>query len=276
MENTNNLNQVKETNDIKSITDKSSNIFKFLFLITFIILIGTIIASFLLIKKNKQKSINLSSRIEILVKERSQTTSTPTLAPTPTTEYPITEENKKYKVFSIQDDVNSISRLILKDKDNSGKETVINEFKYWKLTDETNAPIAKPSYQNFIFSPDNNFLYYLAHSGWEASSPYLYNIKNKKNVNISFFSPDEESFGFTSDSKYFYACSEGGMMGGGVVVFDLVQNKNIFLDEDEGFKCKYDDKSEEIKIFSYDETEKNYSKVKYTFSQATGKLSEMK
>lgn len=180
--------------------------------------------------------------------------------------------NKNYKAVSVQDDKNSISKLVLIDQDNN--ETVIDESKYWQTADQT----LKPSYGDFIFSLDNNFLYYNSYSGYEEASSFLYDLTKKKVLKLNFFS---ETKGFTSDSKYFYACSEAGMNGGGAIVRDLILSKNVYNPNDEGddsYNCQYDKSIGDVTFsqlyHSSEDTDKTPSQ--YKFSQRTGVLTKIK
>ncbi len=177
-----------------------------------------------------------------------------------------------YKAVSIQDDKNSVSKLVLIDQDNN--ETVIDESKYWQMADQT----LKPSHGDFIFSLDNNFLYYNRYSGYEEASSFLYDLTKKKVLQLNFFS---ETKGFTSDSKYFYACSEAGMNGGGAIMRDLILSNNIYAPNDEGddsYNCQYDKSIGEVtfsKLYhSTEDADKTPSQ--YKFSQRTGVLTKIK
>lgn len=177
-----------------------------------------------------------------------------------------------YKAVSVQDDKNSVSKLVLIDLDNN--ETVIDESKYWQMADQT----LKPSHGDFIFSLDNNFLYYNRYSGYEEASSFLFDLTKKKVLQLNFFS---ETKGFTSDSKYFYACSEAGMNGGGAIMRDLILSNNIYAPNDEGddsYNCQYDKSIGEVafsKLYhSSEDTGKTPSQ--YKFSQRTGVLTKIK
>lgn len=243
---TNCTSQPIKTPSINPITPNSNNIYKYLFFISLIILFGVIAYFTTTNNKNSQPLIN---NINNIVK---------------TTPIEIVEEKNKeneegqdninteksYKTVSIEDDKNSVSKLVLIDQDNN--EIVIDEAKYWYMAEHT----LKPSYEDFIFSPNNNFLYYNRYSGYEEASSYIYDLAMKKTLQLDFFA---ETKGFTLDSKYFYACSEAGMNGGGAIVRDLISSNNIYNSDDEGDdsnKCIYDKELRELTIYKTSTGEK--------------------
>jgi len=231
-----NINNSQDVANVQPVSDKSDkNIFKILFFVTLFVLIGTIIVSLFLIKKNEQQSNNNIDNITTSIEESTQISATPNS---------ITEENKKYEVISLQDDTNSVTKLIL--KDNQGLETVIDEAKYWEMNDESDL-VAKPEFNNFIFSPDNNFLYYFYSSGWEVTESFLYDIENKEKVDLGFPIYSENPPAFTSDSTYFYGCSQGGMANGGAIIFNLKSLSSIYKKEG-SFVCNYNKENNSLLI----------------------------
>lgn len=266
---TNNTNQPTETpvtSESTLIPLKPNNIYKYLFFISIFILL-TIIVSFYFVlnNKNSQPSDNNISQITPSVIPTEESTN----GVTPTT---IVKTKISYKAISIQDDKNSISKLVLIDQDNN--ETVIDQSKYEQMAEHT----LKPSYGDFVFSSDNNFLYYNRYSGYEEASSYLYDLTKKKVLKLDFFT---ETYDFTPDSKYFYACSEAGMNGGGAIVRNLILSNNIFDSNDEGgnsYNCQYDKNIGEV-VFSqlYHSTE-DAGKIpsQYEFSEKTGVLTKIK
>lgn len=245
-----------------TLKSKPNDFFKILFFITFLFLLGTTIVIFFLLKNPKQSIITENNN-------QTEESTTPTL----------TEKKKTYEAISVQDDRNSISKLIL--EDDQGNKTIIDESKYWKLNNETDAITAKPSYADFVFSPDNNFLYYFHNSGWEASSSFLYDIEKKEKIDLGFtvYLSSSDKAGFTSDSKYFYACGKGGMMSGGAIVKDLSQqNKDLFYKPERSFKCEYDKAIGDIKFYEFGSLATESEKIisEYNFSQRLGELSKIK
>lgn len=240
---------------------KQNNTFKILFIISNIVVIGLIIAIFFLLQNPKQSIITENNN------QKKESTA------------PTSVEEKTYEAISVQDDRNSISKLIL--EDNQGNDTIIDESKYWALGDDINPIMAKPSYGDFIFSPDNKFLYFFQNSGWEASSSFLYDIEQKEKIDLGFtvYASSGDQVGFTSDSKYFYACGRGGMMSGGAIVKDLSQqNKDLFYKPEKSFKCEYDKAIGEITFFEFSSSVTESEKIisEYSFSQRLGELQKTK
>jgi len=213
----------------KSIS-KPKNIFKLFFFISIFILLIVII-SFCFIFFNKkiyQSSNNNTSQIV--------STITPTevidqIKPTNSPEIETLQ-----KVSFIKDDKNAVSKLITTDENN--KETLISEVEYFNM----DGTIIKPEYR-FVFSSDNNFLYYTL-SGYEGGFSGLYNIQNKINKTIPFLS---SSANFNDSNNYFYSCDEGGISGGGAVIYKLPELSPIY--EKEGsFYCEYNRINNSLKI----------------------------
>ncbi len=253
--------------------NKTRNIFKYLFIITFIILLVVTSYLFFILKEKKQKEISIKT-------ENSQTQETPTDTITPSKpKDELTEENatniisptKKslsYQAKSIQDDSTKTTKLILTDQNNN--ETIIKSEIYTKMANNT----LKPNYDDFVFSPDYSFLFYNYSDGYEGFSSSLFDIKNKKNIilNISV-----ETKGYTMNSKYFYGCAEGGMMPGGAVVINLSDSTVIFdSKEGESFSCSYDQTNKKVFFNKLDLTGTNNVTAKYEFSETTGKVTKTK
>lgn len=262
----NDINRPVETSPINPITPKPNNIYKYLFFVTLILLLGVFVYFYTNTNNNNPRPVdNIISKI------------TPSVIPTEKIINEVTPTNivktkVTYKAVSVQDDKNSISKLVLIDQDNN--ETVIDESKYWQMAGQT----LKPSYGDFIFSLDNNFLYYNSYSGYEEASSFLYDLTKKKVLKLNFFS---ETKGFTSDSKYFYACSEAGMNGGGAIVRDLISSKNIYNPDDEGddsYNCQYDKSIGEVTFSQLYHSSEDTGKTpsQYKFSQRTGVLTKIK
>lgn len=268
MEQTNNpndINQPVETSSINPVTPKPNNIYKYLFFITLILLFGVIGYFVTTNSKNPQPQISQK-------KSLNQTTKTIETINENKKEQNTTNVNAPYRAISVEDDKNSVTKLILIDQDNN--ETVIDEMKYWQINQITMQYI----YKDFIFSLDNNFLYYNRYSGYEEASSFLYDITNKKVLQLNFFS---ETKGFTSDSKYFYACSVAGMNGGGAIIKDLISLNNIFNPDNEGddsYKCQYDKNIGEVIFYENDIYSNNAEKIvsQYKFSEKTGVLTKIK
>lgn len=263
---TNDINQPVETLPIIPITPKPNNIYKYLFFVTLILLLGSVVYFYTNTNNNNPQTVdNIISQItpSVMPTEEIINEVTPTI---------IVKTKVSYKAISIQDDKNSISKLVLIDQDNN--ETVIDESKYWQMADQT----LKPSHGDFVFSLDNNFFYYNRYSGYEEASSFLYDLTKKKVLQLNFFS---ETKGFTSDSKYFYACSEAGMNGGGAIVRDLISSNNIYAPNDEGddsYNCQYDKSIGEVTFFQLYHSTEDASKIpsQYKFSQRTGVLTKIK
>jgi hypothetical protein len=238
------------------IPPKENKTFKVLFVISILVVIGLLIVIYSLLKNPKELNVTkTNNEVEEAV--------TPTI-----------EKSKTYKATSVQDDKNSISRLVLTDQDNN--EIIVDESKYWEISDTLTA---KPSYSDFLFSPDNNFLYYLNGSGWEATVSFLYDIKNKENIDLGFTVYSNEVMGFTLDSKYFYACAEGGMMSGGAVIKDLSSLINILSSSDgDSYKCEYNKDVGELTLSKLDTYNYVGEKIlsQYKFSEKTGSLIKIK
>lgn len=271
MEETNNTVSSNIPNQFNQIP--KPNIYKYLFFISLVILFGVIF--YFYVANNNRTSQLLNNNISEII-PTSIPTNFPTVTPsnevtkttTPTTNTII---KPQYKATSIQDDKNSITKLVLIDQDNN--ETVIDESKYWKMAEN----IMKPSYSDFMFSPDNNFLYYYRNSGWEGGSSYLYNILNKKVIELGIYA---DTKGFSPDSKYFYACAEGGMMSGGAIIKEVDTLNNIFIANDEGdsYKCQYNKSTGEVVFSEFDPFSYEGQTVlsQYKFSEKTGSLMKIK
>lgn len=205
-------------------------------LFTIIFFITTLILSYLLL--NQKQELNDKETIEEKIEE----------VETGVIETPKVEENNNYNANSIKDDVNSLSKLILIDKNNN--ETIVKEKEYWYLGDI----LIKPKFDNFIFSPDNNFFYFEIHEH-EKNTPNLYDIKNNKNT--SFLFTAYNNAGFTSDSKYFYACGEHGMDNGGAILKNLTNLEDIFHIPEGNFDCQYKKDIEKIFFSEINQENKN-------------------
>lgn len=234
------------------------NVFKYLFIVSIFVLSIVIISFYFILNKNK----NTSHIILTTVPTETITQITPTITPTNTP-----KNNISYKAFSVQDDQNSISKLVLIDQ--NLKEIIIQQDPY--LDGNFGLPL-KPSYKDFVFSSDYKFLSYFYNSGWDFSTSVLYDIKNNKKIDLSF---PADTLGFTPDSKYFYACAQSGMISGGAVIKQLPQLKNVFSAfKDKNYFCKYDQNNKEIILFEYDNFDKETAQ--YKFSESLGSILKIK
>jgi len=211
---------------------KGNNLFKVLFVISILVVIGLLIVIYSLLQNSKKSDITeTNNEVEKTVTPTTEPTIIETVVSQQAT--PTTEKSKTYKATSVQDDKNSVTKLIL--KDDQGNETIIDKQSYWKLG-ETDT-IIKPSFSNFVFSPNNNFLSYIKNSGYEGGQSFLYDIKNKQKIDhLGFYTYTDA--GFTADSKYFYVCSEHGMDNGGAIIIDLIKSTPVYNKEG-SFNCKY-------------------------------------
>jgi hypothetical protein len=228
--NTNVDNQVIDNNSqsteqlIPPTHPKQNNFFKWLSFILIFVLLVVIVMGFLIFKNYTKETVIKETNNQV------QTIEDPKTVPT---EAIIKNIQNTYEATSIQDDTDSISKLFL--KDDQGNETIIDKQSYWKLG-ETDIVI-KPSYSNFVFSPNNNFLSYMK-GGYEGGQSFLYDIKNKQKIDrLGFYAYLD--IGFTPDSKYFYGCSEHGIMNGGAIIIDLIRSTPIYKKEG-SFNCTYD------------------------------------
>lgn len=172
-----------------------------------------------------------------------------------------------YTVSVVEDDKNSISKLVLKDKNQ--KEIIIKELSQSRL-DSGDKSIITSHFADFEFSPDYNFLYY-TRGIWETSESVLYDIENKREVNLKISALKK---GYTSDLKYFYACSNLAFGGSGIIIVKLPELKNIYLSSSSTFTCKYSQENNEI-LFSEVYPDKETEIVKYVFSIKSGKVSKI-
>lgn len=225
------------------------NIYKVLFFIFFILfLIVTSVLTTLFITNIKNTSISKTSQIS------------PTSVPIKT--------SVSYTAKSVQDDINSVSKLVLIDENQ--KETIISESKYLGLPAEL--PMARTDFRDLTFSSDYKFLYYMT-VFYEGGNSNLYDIKNEKEISLNF---PAGTFGFTPDSKYFYACAREGMLGGGAIVIDLIQSKNIFTTLEKSFICEYDQENKEIKFIESNHPYSEEITGEYVFSEKSGTISKTK
>jgi hypothetical protein len=251
MENTNNT-IIPETIIQNPITPEPSkpNIFKYLFIISIVVLLIVVI-SFVFILNSKNTNTSLI--------QKNPTTPTEIINQIIPTDTP--KVNVSYKANSIQDDKNSVSKLVLTDQNQ--KEIIIQKDSY---LDEINGIPVKPNYNNFIFSPDYNFLSY-NYNSWDFGTSFLYDIKNGKKIDLNF---PAETTGFTSDSKYFYACAAAGMNSGGAIILELSQTKNIFSGQKEkSYSCNYDKNNKEIILSEFNDIDGKES-AQYKFSEISG------
>lgn len=265
---TNDIDQPVETSSINPITLKPNNIYKYLFFITLIVLLELIIYFYTnsntkspQLLNNNVKNVIKTTPTEIVENKNSENEET------------IVEKDilTPYKAVSILDQRKQVTKLVLIDR--NFNETVIDESKYQL----ENLVFIKPNYDDFIFSPNNNFLYALNDSGYEAADSYLYDILNKKATNLGLLA---ETKGFSSDSKYFYACAQqNGLAGGaGVIVKDLTSSKDIFATKEEGYVCSYDKELRELMIsrFSITDLARQNLISQHKFSEKTGVLTKIK
>jgi len=273
MENTNNLNtnipQSTESPIIISTPTKKPNIFKYLFIIIIFVLLIVII-SFYFILKNKTSKIN------------SIQSNNNTIQPTPDNntvkqiiETPVNTQEKtiSYQAKSIEDDTNSVSKLVLVDQNN--KEKVIIEDKY--LDDENgtvNKTLTKVSYSNFIFSSDNKYLFYNTNYGYEYGTSFLYDIKNNQIVKIGFLATNA---GFTSNLKYFYSCAQSGMSAGGILIKQLpsLDNEFVRLGGEDSYNCNYNNNNK-ITFSGLKENDPATVVSQYEFSEDSGSILKIK
>ncbi|MDD3003114.1 MAG: hypothetical protein PHS06_04590 [Candidatus Shapirobacteria bacterium] len=267
MENTNNLDtNIPQPTESPIIfpTPKKINIFKYLFFISVAALL-TVIISFYFILKNKNSKVNQIQSNNNIVQQIPDNNTVKSITETPTNTQ---EKTISYQAKSVEDDTNSVSKLVLTDQNNN--QIVIKETPYSEMAGHT----LKPEYRDFVFSSDYNFLYYMYGSGWEFSTSFLYDIKNKKNIDLGL---PAETFGFTPDSKYFYACAEAGMMAGGAIVKQLPQLNNVFSQQEDqsSFNCQYDQNNNEVIFYGLKYGEKEVIS-QYNFSVKLGTFSKIK
>ena len=138
--------------------------------------------------------------------------------------------------YLIDDSVNKKVKLFLKD---GYEEIGVNEEAYLVQPDGT---IIKGSYNQFVVSSDNNFLFYTSLTNQNTINFYLFDKQQRKN---NYLDLDIDSQNFTSDSKYFYAC------GKEAAVFQLPEKKSVFLSgrNHTYFKCLPSEDNKKI-IFS--------------------------
>jgi hypothetical protein len=230
-------------------TKKKPSIWIFLSILFFL---TTVTLSYLLL--NQKQEVNN----EEVVKEEVETG---------VVEAPVLEENNSYNVTYKQDDISSSSKLILIDKNNN--EIIVKEKEYWYL-DTTN--LIKPKFDNFIFSPDNNFFYFETHE-YEKNIPNLYDIKNNKNISLLFTAYNDA--GFSYDSKYFYACGEHGLNNGGAILLNLFDFKDIFSIPEGNFDCQYKNDINKIIFSEIDQSNINII-YQYEFSIEDNKFIKLK
>lgn len=224
-----NLNPVQETptqsfippTPIIPTIPKQNNIFKYLFIVCFIVLLAAI-ASFYLILNNKNSK-------QSLVKENTDNISkvVPTEIINQTIPIDIPKVNIEYKASFVKDDKNSVSKLVLTDQNQ--KETVVSETKYFKMNED----IIKPEYR-YVFSSDQNYLTYSL-SGYEGGFSGVYDIKNKIKIDLPFVASGTN---FNDSNTFFYACDEGGISGGGAVIYKLPGLTPVYNKEG-SFNCEY-------------------------------------
>lgn len=265
---TNDINQPINTSSINPTTPKPNNIYKYLFFITLVILLGLII--YFYANSNTKSSQPLNDNVKNVIKT----------IPTEIIENKNSENEETivekdiltpYKAVSILDQRKQVTKLVLIDR--NFNETVIDESKYQL----ENLVFIKPNYDDFIFSPNNNFLYAINDSGYEAADSYLYDILNKKATNLGLLAETKE---FSSDSKYFYACAQQNSLAGGagVIVKDLTSSKDIFATKEEGYVCSYDKELRELTIsrFSITDLARQNLISQHKFSEKTGVLTKIK
>lgn len=258
----NDTNQSFKTPPVNPINPKPNNIYKYLFFITLIVFLGFII--YFYVNTNNKKTQSLSdNRTEEIIGV------TPTeIVKESSNENKEEQENNKedtkniYKAVFVDDVKNSITKLVLIDQDNT--ETVIDEEKYSYTAENA----MKVGYGDFVFSPDNNYLYYV-----RGAISYLYDFKNKKSISLGISADTKE---FSPDSKYFYACAESGIISGGAIIKALNSLDNIFQsnNESDSYKCQYNKDTRELLLSKTTEPglvsggEKIVSQ--YKFSEKTG------
>lgn len=239
----NNLNNepitpVAENNPIPPVVEtppKQNNIFKTLFLITFLTLIGTLITILFLINKKPVNQEQVNNNIPDTESEEAlnniDITPMPEISVTPT---PIDIKFDTYQIKSIEDDENSITKLVL--IDGNKKETIISESNYsspW-------GGILKPTYK-VILSPDYNYFYYISYFGGKVG---LYSVKDSLNIALPYYDHDVH---FLDSNDYFYGCSEHGIINGGAIIFDLKKHTPIYQKEG-SFKCTYNSKDNSLSL----------------------------
>ena len=174
-----------------------------------------------------------------------------------------------YQAISIQDDQNSISKLIL--KDSNQKETLIRQDPY-TIGGIDGKTLVKPGYYDFTFSPDNNYFLY-SFGIFGGGSNILYNIKNTQSLDLGF---GADTVGFTPDSKYIYSCALGGMLPGGGLVKSISNGSNIFASENP-CSCNFEPIKNTITISEFSEPDSSsVIKSQYIFSTKTGNLTKIK
>jgi hypothetical protein len=175
-----------------------------------------------------------------------------------------------YQIKNILDDEKMISQLILTDQNN--KKIIIDESKYLDWRKESDY-LGKPSYHDLILSPDNKYLFYTYNSAWEVTFSNLYNIQNRKFINLNI---DADNMGFSPDSKYFFACAEGGFGPAGAYVIELKSDRYLFISE-KSYKCQYDKNTNKVtfsKIIFQGSNEEKISQ-QYEFFNSTGILTKI-
>lgn len=262
---TNDTNKLVETPPINSIPLKPNNIYKYLFFVTLIILFGSII--YFYTNLNNKNPQTLNNNVKNVVET----------IPTEIVE----DENKEevvhkedalipYKAVFILDDAKQVTKLVLIDR--NFNETVIDESKYWQVTENI---LKKPNYRDFVFSSKYNFLYYVKDGMQTGATPVLFDLKNNKPLQLikdkDFFPNDK---GFISDSKYFYACSAYSLMENGVIIKNLNSMENIFTSLEADYKCIYDKELGELLVSEVNKKQETLSQ--YKFSERTGVLTKIK
>ncbi|MDD2225143.1 MAG: hypothetical protein PHP97_03190 [Candidatus Shapirobacteria bacterium] len=271
MENTNNLDtNIPQPTESPIIfpTPKKINIFKYLFFISVAALL-TVIISFYFILKNKNSKVNQIQSNNNIVQQTPDNNTVKSITETPTNTQ---EKTISYQAKSVEDDTNSVSKLILVDQNN--KEKIITEDKY--LDDENgtvNKTLTKVSYSNFIFSSDNKYLFYDTNYGYEYGTSFLYDIKNNQIVKIGFLATNA---GFTSNLKYFYSCAQSGMSAGGILIKQLPSLENEFIRSggEDSYNCNYI--NNKITFSGLKENDPATVVSQYEFSEDSGSILKIK
>lgn len=158
-----------------------------------------------------------------------------------------------YIVSVKEDKRNNIINLILKEGE---EETIIESIEL----DNT----FKGTFSKFLTSSNNKYLHYVASLNLDYYQSRIYNIENKKKINLGITAFDN---GFTSDNKYFYGCSEDGLFDGGVEIYNLEQMKVEYRKPYGLMKCEYDSQNNILKVTYNDNINKDFQ---YSFD--SGKI----